>query len=170
MKFISIILLFLSFNVSAQQAMHAKRGIGNNATAPNLPPSVDAGVDKSVTLPTNSTTFFGSGSDTYGSVTFLWIQVSGPSTATLTGSTTATLLAGNLIEGTYSFQLTVTDNKGLSSVDTTSVIVNPALNILPVANAGNDIPLTLPTNSTNITGTATDADGTITLVAWSSIG
>jgi hypothetical protein len=170
MKLIILILCLISLNVNAQQTVHGKRGIGNNATAPNLPPSVDAGVDKSITLPTNSTTFFGSGSDTYGAVVFLWTQVSGPSTATLTGSTTATLLAGNLIEGTYSFQLTVTDNKGLSSVDTTSVIVNPAINILPVANAGPDIPLTLPTNSTVITGTATDADGTITLVTWSNIG
>ncbi len=166
MKLLSLILFIFAFtSCDGQTTIHAKRGQGPSAQAPNLPPLADAGVDKAITLPANSTTFFGSGSDSYGAVTFLWTQVSGPSTATLTGSTSATMMAGNLIEGTYSFQLTVTDIKGLTTSDTANVIVNAAAVVPPVVNAGIDAAITLPTNTVTLNGSATDG-GTIVSFQW----
>jgi len=51
----------------------------------------------------------------------------------------------------------VTDNGGATAVDNITVIVNPAANQAPTANAGSDITLTLPTNSTSLTGSGADA-------------
>ncbi|WP_223883507.1 PKD domain-containing protein, partial [Arenibacter lacus] len=46
-------------------------------------PLVDAGADQSITLPTNSITLNGTGSDPDGgTVSFVWTQESGPNTAT----------------------------------------------------------------------------------------
>ena len=42
-------------------------------------------------------------------------------------------------------------------------------NQAPTANAGNNITLTLPTNSTTLTGSGSDADGTIASYAWSRV-
>ncbi|HEX8428469.1 SGNH/GDSL hydrolase family protein [Hymenobacter sp.] len=42
-------------------------------------------------------------------------------------------------------------------------------NTLPVANAGSDVTLTLPTNQVALLGTGTDADGSITAYAWAQV-
>jgi gliding motility-associated-like protein len=133
-------------------------------------PTANAGVDKEITLPTNSIVLNGSGSDPGGSITnYSWIKLSGP-TATLTNASTANLTASNLLEGIYSFQLTVTDNDGNTALDIATVTVNQeAGNLSPTANAGSDIQLVLPITSTNITGVASDNDGSIASVVWSQI-
>jgi hypothetical protein len=41
-------------------------------------------------------------------------------------------------------------------------------NIPPVVNAGSDVSITLPTTTVNLSGTATDADGTIASTTWSN--
>ena len=93
----------------------------------NTPPVANAGADKAITLPTNSVIINGSGTDAGGSITaYLWTQVSGPSTAALTGASTTTFTAGSLVAGTYVFRLTVTDNGGLTASDDVSVVVNTA--------------------------------------------
>jgi len=66
----------------------------------------------------------------------------------------------------YQFELTVTDNSGATGKDTMQVTVNPAPNKIPTANAGADITITLPTNSTILNGIGTDIDGTITNYQW----
>ena len=45
----------------------------------------------------------------------------------LSGATTTTLTANNLIEGTYIFRLTVTDDENETAFDTVSVTVNPEI-------------------------------------------
>ncbi len=93
----------------------------------NVAPTANAGADKSVTLPTNSTVINGSASDTDGTISsYSWTQMSGPSTATLSGANTANLTASTLIQGTYVFRLTATDNGGLTGSDNVNVVVNPA--------------------------------------------
>jgi beta-glucanase (GH16 family) len=92
----------------------------------NTPPTADAGADQSITLPTNSITLTGSGNDTGIIEAYSWVTISGPDTPTLTGNNTATVTASNLIEGTYVFELTVTDNGGLTGTDQVSVTVHPA--------------------------------------------
>jgi hypothetical protein len=145
-----------------------------NAAAPvNQPPVARAGADLSITLPTSSAILNGSASsDPDGSITtYLWTKISGPSQFTIGNSAAASTVANNLTAGVYSFQLKVTDNSGATALDTINITVNAApVNQPPVANAGSDITITLPTNLTNLTGTAsTDPDGTITTYLWSQV-
>ncbi len=139
-----------------------------NGAATNQNPVANAGVDKTLNLPTNSTTLTGSGSDPDGTIaTYSWSKVSGPA-ATLTNANTATLSLSGLIAGSYVFRLTVTDNNGASANDQATVTVIAA-NQAPIANAGSAITITLPTNSTNIVGSGTDADGSIATYAWTQV-
>ena len=55
---------------------------------------------------------------------------------TITNAGSAATSVTGLVQGTYQFQLTVTDNSGGSNQSTVQVTVNAA-NILPTANAGN---------------------------------
>ena len=140
-----------------------------NAAA-NQPPTANAGSDITLTLPVNSTSLNGSGSDPDGTIaSYAWTRVSGPTTFTLGTANAATSTLTNLVQGTYVFRLTVTDNSGATATDNVTVTVNAAANQPPAANAGNNITLTLPTNSTTLTGSGTDADGTITGYAWTRI-
>lgn len=94
------------------------------ASAANKPPKVNAGLDKVVVYPSStSATLSGSGSDAEGSVTFLWKQTSGVSTAKIASPTAAVTKISNLIPGIYTFSLTVKDNSGVSRSDIVNVSV-----------------------------------------------
>ncbi len=137
----------------------------------NQPPTANGGQNKVITLPDNSASFTGSGQDPDGTIaSVLWVQDSGPTSATLSSTSVATLNVSDLIEGTYVFKITVKDNNGAEGFDQVNVRVNPALpNAPPVANAGNDLTVTLPTNAITISATATDSDGTIASQSWSQL-
>ena len=98
-----------------------------------------------VTLPSNSVSLTGTGNDPDGgTVTLEWIQQNGPNTASLSGATTTTLTANNLIEGTYIFRLTVTDDENETAFDTVSVTVNPEITnnfVLRINTGGNSYQL-----------------------------
>src|SRR5690606_11509525 len=82
-------------------------------TPANQPPTADAGANKVITLPVNSEILDGSGNDPDGSIaTYFWEQRTGPSTATISATGAEDLTVTNMIEGTYVFRLTVTDNQG----------------------------------------------------------
>ncbi len=139
-----------------------------NAAA-NIPPVANAGSDKTITLPTNSVSVSGSGTDADGTISnYLWSKISG-SSATITSASSASTSITSLVQGTYLFELKVTDNQGATSRDTMKVTVNAAANVPPVANAGSDKTITLPTNSVSLSGSGTDADGTISNYLWSKI-
>ncbi|MBN2485597.1 MAG: discoidin domain-containing protein [Bacteroidales bacterium] len=89
------------------------------------PPVANAGPDLTVNLPTTCTNINGSlSSDPDGTITrYQWSQVSGPNTAALTNATTNILTACGLIQGIYSFRLTVTDNDNLTGSDDVTVTV-----------------------------------------------
>ncbi|WP_169558688.1 discoidin domain-containing protein [Myxococcus stipitatus] len=96
----------------------------------NIPPVVNAGPDRSLTLPVTSVSLAGSATDADGVVSsLLWTQVSGP-VATLASTTTATLSVAGLSVGTSVFRLTATDDAGASSFDDVSVTVAPVPDVL----------------------------------------
>ncbi|MBX2898329.1 MAG: tandem-95 repeat protein [Cyclobacteriaceae bacterium] len=136
----------------------------------NQPPVANAGGNKTLTLPTNTTVLNGSGSDPDGTIqSYLWEKMSGPA-ATLTNDNTATLTLTGLVQGVYVFRLTVTDDQGATATNNATVTVNPAAaNQPPVASAGANVNLVLPTNSVNLSGSGSDPDGTIASYLWTKI-
>ena len=136
----------------------------------NIPPVANAGADQSITLPVNTATLTGSGSDEDGTVvSYTWTAIYGPPGYSITNASSPTTTVTGLVQGVYQFQLTVTDNNGSTGTDIVQVTVNIAGNISPVANAGTDLTITLPTNSVTVTGSGSDADGTISSYAWTEI-
>jgi pimeloyl-ACP methyl ester carboxylesterase len=140
----------------------------------NVAPIANAGADATITLPTNSFSLNGTASnDPDGTIAaYAWSQVSGPSQITIGNASTVSASAGNLVQGTYSFRLQVTDNAGAVNADTIVITVKPAavkVNQPPVANAGAD----LSTAASSITLSATgsyDPDGVLKAYLWLQIG
>lgn len=141
-----------------------------NSAPPNVSPSANAGSDKTITLPQSTLNLVGTASDSDGTITtILWTKKSGP-TAVLTNANTLTLALSSLVAGTYTFTLTVTDDDGASKQDDVIVTVLPAtVNQAPIANAGANVFLTLPTNSVTINGIGSDTDGTIASYSWTKV-
>lgn len=88
-----------------------------------------AGPDKNVYLPADSVVLAGNivGGGTITSIN--WAKISGPTQFTITNATTTTAKVSGLVLGTYAFEFTVIDNRGVTSRDTLSVNVST---ILPV--------------------------------------
>jgi hypothetical protein len=84
--------------------------------------SVSAGGDKTLILPSNWTYLPGTASDPDGIASYKWTKVSG-STATLKYADTYRVNISNLVAGTYTFRLTVTDRKGATRYDDVKVYV-----------------------------------------------
>ena len=159
----------LPFNGTAPDITFSETG-GTGTPPANQSPIANAGTDKSVILPATTVTLTGTGSDPDGTiVSYTWTRVSGPNTPVLGGATTTTLSVSSLISGSYVFRLTVKDNGGLTASDDVTVTVGlstPPVNQVPVANAGPDKTITLPTSTITLNGSGTDPDGTITGYAW----
>ncbi|RNI33355.1 T9SS C-terminal target domain-containing protein [Hanamia caeni] len=137
----------------------------------NIAPVANVGSDRVIQLPKNSVVLPGSAKDQDGTVvSYSWSQVSGPSTATLVNPTSAQGGAGDLVEGSYQFKLTVTDDQGASGSAILNVLVTSgAPNIPPVANVDKDRNIYLPKNSVILPGSGTDPDGSIVSYAWTQI-
>src|SRR5665811_565191 len=117
--------------------------------------------DRSITLPTSTVSLTGSGTDPDGSIaTYFWTKISGGA-GTITNATSSATTVTGLVQGVYKFELNVTDNNGATGTDTIQVTVNAAGNQSPTANAGADQSITLPTSTVSLTGSGTDADGSI---------
>jgi len=140
----------------------------------NKPPIATAGQEQIIILPTDSVLLDGnSSSDADGSITkWLWTKISGPASFNIVTPSESITKIKTLTLGDYQFELTVTDNDGLSAKDTVKVIVKNSSqpNRPPVANAGADQTITLPTNTTTIDGNgSTDPDNNITSFAWTKV-
>jgi len=144
-------------------------------TTANKPPVANAGADQNITLPNNNAKLTGSGSDSDGQVvSFLWTKISGPAQGDLKNYSSASTPLKGIVQGTYQFELTVTDNKGATAKDTVKIFVNTSksntiINIPPVANAGFDQNITLPADSVQLSGNGTDEDGTVVSYEWTNI-
>ena len=98
---------------------------GLSGSGQNPLPTAHAGNDQVIGLPQNSVSLDGRASTGVG-ILFNWTQVSGPSIATILGNDAAQSQAVNLVEGTYVFLLTVTDQIGVRATDLVSVLVRSA--------------------------------------------
>lgn len=100
------------------------QGLGSDT---NNSPVVSAGSNKTVTLPTDSTTLTGTATDSDGTIDSLeWTQLSGPSAATIVTPDQLSTDVTDLVEGSYVFQLEAIDDLGASGSDTATVLVQEA--------------------------------------------
>ena len=93
----------------------------------NQPPVVNAGVDQTITLPTNQVSLTGTATDDglpSGTLTTGWSKVSGPGTVTFGSATSLSTTATFSAQGSYVLQLAASDGV-LPAADTLIVIVNP---------------------------------------------
>ncbi len=129
-------------------------GLGGNMT-----PTAYAGVDQSITWPTNTVTLSGTVSDDGlpnppGVTTCTWSKTSGPGTVTFGNVNSASTTATFSTTGTYVVRLTASDSS-LSSYDEATITVNSG-NIAPTVNAGGNQGITWPTNTVSLSGTVSD--------------
>lgn len=132
-----------------------------------FPPKANAGRDTIIDLPASSVLLSGAAStDPGGSIVgYSWRQVSGPSSSTLNNAYNPKVTVSALVAGTYIYSLKVTNNEGLTSNDSVSVeVIQPgALK----ANAGSNITLTLPLDSTVLNGSqSVDSAGVVSSYLW----
>ena len=93
----------------------------------NQLPSANAGSSQTITLPASSVTLSGSGTDPDGTIaSYKWSELTGPSNANILSASSASTSVSGLVQGVYTFQLTVTDNGGASASNNISVTVNAA--------------------------------------------
>jgi hypothetical protein len=135
----------------------------------NKIPVAKAGPDVVITLPANSVTLNGSASDSDGNITMVaWDVISG-NNVTIDNVNVLDPVVQFASAGTYTFRLTVSDDKGEIAMDDVSVVVNREPNKIPLVSAGNDLAITLPTNSILLNGIVGDPDGLITKAQWTQI-
>ena len=143
--------------------------IGNNH-----PPLALAGSDTVITLPADSVLLNGSkSSDPDGKISaWQWTKLTGPASFTIVSATAAITTVKNLNVGAYRFELKVTDDEGASSRDTVMITVDSTAtsNHPPVACAGADQTITLPTDTATLHGNcSTDPDNNISSYLWTKI-
>jgi hypothetical protein len=138
----------------------------------NKPPIANAGADQTITPPKDSAILDGSAStDPDGTITsYKWTKIAGPSSPNFSKPDSSKTSVKTLVAGVYKFELTVTDNGGLSTKDTMQVMVDAPGNQPPVACAGADQVITLPTNSVTLDGSCSaDPDNNTTAYNWAKI-
>ncbi len=135
-------------------------------------PVANAGNSGVIRLPANAFTLDGSRS-TAGStriVSFSWKQTAGLDAGTITNSNLQTTTVTGLVAGVYTFELTVTDENNLSATASVTVTVEPEPKRPPVANAGADFSLQLPSDVVQLNGNGSYAlDGTIVAYNWTKL-
>ncbi len=157
-----------SYNGSITLAPYTSAVLIRNGALKNQPPIAIAGADQTITLPSNTVSLNGSGTDSDGSIVgYNWSKLSGPSGESITNPSSASTTVNNLPEGTYQFVLKVTDNAGAPGFDTLQVTVKGSIAYTaPSVNAGSDQTISLPTNSVTLSGSGSSEGGTISSYNW----
>ena len=92
----------------------------------NKAPTVDAGSDKAITLPSDNVTLSASAVDDDGTIAaYAWTNESGGS-ITMENADSQEVIVRNLEAGVFVFSVTVTDNEGAASSDQVKIVVNEA--------------------------------------------
>ncbi|XP_061410039.1 dyslexia-associated protein KIAA0319-like protein isoform X2 [Lethenteron reissneri] len=133
------------------------------------PPVADAGPTQVLTLPQSELTLNGNQSaDDHAVTTYEWAisPSSQIKVVNMQGVRTPYLHLSALQEGEYVFQLTVADVAGQHDTAQVSVIVQPEVNLPPVADAGPDKELTAPSADTTLDGSRSHDDRGIVGYLW----
>ncbi|MBA3685520.1 MAG: hypothetical protein H0W72_09815, partial [Planctomycetes bacterium] len=139
--------------LNASQAITTSITLGG--AQQNIPPVVDAGADQATMAPATTVTVSGAASDSDGSiVTIAWSQLSGAPAAIQSPGSPVTTIAG-LGVGTSVFRLIATDNLGAMAWDDVQVTVSAAANAAPIAQAGMDLAIVLP-SAASLAGAGSD--------------
>ena len=137
----------------------------------NLPPVANAGSDQLVRFDAPVTLTGASSTDSDGSiVSYAWRQISGTMVELSDDSIASPNFDASPADDageTLVFELTVTDDEGISTVDNIAIVIAAlGSNILPIANAGSDQTVN-PDAMVTLDGSASsDPDGSITSYAW----
>ena len=149
-----------TYNKYNDVALEAATLVANVGTPVNQSPTVNAGADQTITLP-SSANLSGTASDDGlpnppASLVTTWSKVSGPGTVTFGNANSLNTTADFSVSGSYVLRLTA-DDGALTAAD--DVIVNavnqPPPNQAPTVNAGADQTITLP-NAATLSGTVSD--------------
>ncbi len=132
-----------------EEAASSEVTISVASQAVNQPPTVSAGPDQTISLPTDTVTLQGIATDDglpSGNLTVAWSIVSGPATAVFGNGGSAETTAQFNATGTYVLRLTASDGELSRSDDlVVTVMPAPAQNQPPTANAGTDQTVLLST-------------------------
>jgi hypothetical protein len=102
------------------------------------PPTVSAGANQTITLPTTSATLKGSATGHNGAVvgSYFWVFVSGPSWVKFGNEWELTTTVSGLVVGTYVFELSASDNNDETSTSTMQLVVRPKSAVAGASTAG----------------------------------
>lgn len=161
----------LSLIVNDGSLSSSSRTVTITASAANIAPVANAGLDQNVVVGATVTLNGSASSDANGdSITYAWSVVSKPSgsSASLTNATTVNPTFVADAAGSYVLRLVVNDGSLTSTASTITVTASTA-NIAPVANAG--VSQSVVTGSTvTLDGTASnDANGDSITYNWSMV-
>uniref|UniRef100_H2YLW6 PKD domain-containing protein n=1 Tax=Ciona savignyi TaxID=51511 RepID=H2YLW6_CIOSA len=130
-------------------------------------------VNQVLTLPNDATVLDGSGShDDDGIISYHWKLLQGPLQKDDAKDENILqdgqiLKLENLIVGSYTYKLTVTDTDGLTNSTLAHVLVNKGIDNKPIANAGVQQLITLPQDSAVLCGNQSRDDWGIVSYEWS---
>lgn len=171
------------------KAPTAQKPRNQNSHKSNIPPVVNAGPDRVLTLPSNSIHIQCQASDKDGSIaSYEWTKVSG-GIAYVGDAHGKRVHIFHLHQGVYVFRLTVKDNDGAVRQDYFKITVNDpgkkvsstqqkqnssqtagtAHNAQPVANAGADRRVSVSQGSVTLKGSGYDRDGRIVSYQWKQL-
>ncbi|MGV3527270.1 MAG: PKD domain-containing protein [Flavisolibacter sp.] len=129
------ILLALSVTLTATIVLSCKKETSREGLIlANQPPVAIAGSDVIIILPVDSARLNGTASsDADGLIKkWQWSKISGPLSFFIQQKDSGSTLVNALVQGTYQFELAVTDDKGDLGKDTIQIIVS--------TNSGNNLP------------------------------
>ncbi|QTA91028.1 PKD domain-containing protein [Desulfonema magnum] len=164
--------LIFELTVTDDEGLTDTDSVTVNITSENQPPVADAGPDQMVAEGDFVILDGSNSTDSDGQiVAYSWRQIGG-SSMSLSDATKAqptfTALDGNLAGQALTFELTVTDNSGLTSTDQVTVNITSE-NRPPVADAGPDQTASEEELVTLDGSNSSDADGRIASYLWRQI-